>query len=149
MKKIYPVLFFIFVSILFFPSHIFAGNDSVKVKVTVLKASNEGSDFDFDNDAYRDQLVKLFSYKSYHQLDVKGVELKKADRSIISLPEGYELVLTYQGSEGSRIMVQALVRKNTTQYVYTVLSIQNPGVVFVGGPEVEKGVLVIVLETGS
>ena len=125
-----------------------AADDSIRVKVTVLRASNEGSDFDFDNDAYRDELVKLFSYKSYHQLDVKAAELQKADRSIISLPEGYELVLTYQGVEGERVMVQALVRKNTTQYVYTLLSIQNPGVVFVGGPNVKDGVLVIVLETG-
>jgi thiamine biosynthesis lipoprotein len=35
----------------------------------MLVASNEGSDFDLDNDAYRDQLIKLFSYTAYRQVD--------------------------------------------------------------------------------
>ena len=148
MKNYFLIGFLSLTFIFSFSSRGFSSSESIKVKVTILQASNEGSDFDFDNDAYRDQLIQLFSYKSYHQLDVKGMTLEKAARSVLQLPEDYELVLTYQGSEGGREMIQALVRKNTTQYVYTLLSIQNPGVVFVGGPTVKDGVLVIVLETG-
>ena len=122
--------------------------ETVRVHATVVVASNEGSDFNLDNDAYRDQLIKLFSYSAYHQTHHLMVELKKAERARVELPEGYELVLTLQGSEKGRVLVQALIRKGDRQYVDTILSILRPGVVFLGGPPVEKGALIIVLETG-
>ena len=122
--------------------------ERVRTKVTVLVASNEGNDFDLVNDEYRDRLINLFSYHSYHEASVQAVELEKARRVKVDLPEGYELVLTYQGIENSRILVQALIRKNSQQYVLTVLSMPEQGVVFLGGPPVGRGVLVIVLETG-
>ncbi len=121
---------------------------SVQIKVTVLEASNEGNDFNLENDAYRDQLIKLFSYTAYEQLDSKLLLLPKAERGKLILKDDYELVLTYQGMENNRLQVQGVIRKGSLSYVDTVLSIQNPGVVFLGGPQAGKGVLVIVLETG-
>ena len=38
-------------------------------------------------------------------------------------------------------------RNKVNQYLDTVLAILKPGVVFLGGPPVQKGVLIIVLET--
>ncbi len=129
----------------------FAENSSeegVRVTATVLVASNQGSDFDLDNDAYRDELINLFSYTSYRQLKAEVSYLKKAERVKQALPEGYELILTLQGEEKGRILVQAVIRKGNQQYVDTVLAILRPGVVFVGGPPVVEGALIIVLETG-
>ena len=120
---------------------------SVRVHVTVLVASNEGSDFNLDNDAYRDELIRLFSYSAYHQSEQFIADLKKADRYRADLPDGYELVLTLQGEEKERALVEALIRKENKQYVNTVLSILKPGVVFLGGPPVKDGILIIVLET--
>lgn len=119
----------------------------VRVHVTVLVASNEGSDFNLDNDAYRDELIQLFSYSAYRQSQQFIADLKKADRFRADLPDGYELVLTLQGEEKERALVEALIRKENKQYVNTVLSILKPGVVFLGGPPVTGGVLIIVLET--
>ena len=122
---------------------------SVKTNVTILEASNEGNDFNLVNDAYRDELIKLFSYTSYTQIDTVRRELKKAVRETIELPEGYELLLTLHNQEMGRVQVQALIRKEGVAYVDTVVSILQPGVVFVGGPPVKKGgALIIVLETG-
>ena len=120
----------------------------VKVNVTILSASNTGNDFNLVNDAYRDELIKLFSYTSYNQVNAVRRDLIKGVDQNIDLPEGFELVLTLQGWENDRIQVRALVRKAGLTYVDTVLSILQPGVVFVGGPELEKGALIIVLETG-
>ena len=120
----------------------------VKTNVTILEASNEGSDFNLVNDAYRDELIKLFSYTSYNQVDTVLRELKKAVREKIDLPEGYELLLTLHNQEKGRVQVQALIRKKGVAYMDTVVSILQPGVVFVGGPPVKKGALIIVLETG-
>ncbi len=128
------------------PSQAFA-KYAVPIHVTVLVASNEGSDFNLVNDAYRDQLINLFSYKSYQQKDDIKIHLQKSKREKIQLPDGYEMILTLQGVEKDRVLVQAIIRKNGQQYVYTVLSLLRPGVVFLGGPPAENGSLIIVLET--
>ena len=122
--------------------------EPVRVTITVLTASNEGSDFNLDNDEYRDQLIKLFSYSSYEQSERFLVDLEKGVRQKMALAEGYELMLTLQGAENGRVLVQALIRKDGQQYVDTVLSILRPGVVFLGGPPAGSGSLIIVLETG-
>lgn len=119
-----------------------------QINVTVIVASNDGSDFDLDNDAYRDQMIQLFSYSSYKQLQQKALGLKRAVRSKMDLPGGYELILTWQGEEAGRYLVQAIIRKHKAQYVDTVLSILKPGVVFLGGPSVNGGDLILVLEMG-
>lgn len=120
----------------------------VRFKVTILEASNEGSDFDLENDAYRDQLIKLFSYTAYHQIDAKLAILPKAERVRFDLPGEYQLILTYQGMDGRRTQLQAVIQKAGISYVDTVLAAETPGTAFLGGPQTETGVLVIVLETG-
>lgn len=131
---------------LFLPLRVSFADAPVRVKGTIITASNNGSDYDLDNDAYRDQLIKLFSYTRYHQIDQFSTQLQKAERQKITLPGGYELVLTLLEQEGDRTLIQALIRKDGTQYVDTVLSILGAGVAFLGGPPVEEGVLIIMLE---
>lgn len=122
--------------------------DSIRVKVTVLIASDQGTDMNLVNDEVRDQLIRLFSYSSYEEVAVQAVELPRSQRVKVDLPSGYELLLTYQGVEAPKINVQALIRKEAKQYVSTVLAMPEAGAVFLGGPPVENGVLIIVLETG-
>ena len=120
---------------------------AVPIHAAIIVASNEGSDYDLINDAYRDQLINLFSYTFYHQKDDVKIHLQKGKREKLDLPDGYELMLTLQDVEKDRLLIQALIRKNGQQYVYTVLSLLRPGVVFLGGPPAENGSLIIVLET--
>ena len=121
----------------------------IKANATILVASNQGNDFNLVNDAYRDELIKLFSYTSYNQVNAVRRDLVRGVAQKINLPEGYELLLTLQeGKESGPLQVHALIRKGEVQYVDTVLAIMQPGVVFVGGPPVQNGNLIIVLETG-
>ena len=123
--------------------------DEVRTKVTIITASNQGTDFNLVNDDYRDQLLNLFSYSHYEEINTELVLLSRSERSKIELLNGYELILTLQGEEKGRVLIQAVIRKDQKQYLDTVVSILKPGVVFVGGPPVENGkVLIIVLETG-
>lgn len=125
------------------------GGDLIELHGTIVTASNNGNDFNIVNDTFRDELMKLFSYSDYNQEREFVLKLVKAERQRLELPGGYELILTLQGKEKGRIYVQAVIRKDNEQYLDTVLSILNPGVVFVGGPSVpEKGDLIIILETG-
>ena len=135
-----------FLSPIFVPAS-FAQEESVKINATILVASNDGTDYDLDNDAYRHELINLFSYSAYHQIRMVSLTLPRAERVKVPLPENYELILTLQGKEEKRVMVQAVIRKGQEQYVDTVLSILKPGVVFVGGPPTAVGAYIIVLET--
>jgi len=139
-------LFVLSVSLLCFTHSTLHADPTERMVVTILQASNEGSDFDLDNDDFRDQLIQLFSYTAYQQKDQVQVHLQRAQRQKISLPYGYELLLNLQGVEEKRLMVQAVIRKGNTAYVDTVLAILKPGVVFVGGPPSNGGVLILVIE---
>ncbi|MFZ5802005.1 MAG: hypothetical protein ACOY3K_02685 [Candidatus Omnitrophota bacterium] len=114
--------------------------------VTVLLASNQGTDFNLDNDEYKDKLIQLFSYTHYEQMDQIWVPLEKSKREKVLLPDGYELVLTLQNAEKDRLLVQAVIKKMNLSYVDTVLSIKKPGVVFLGGPKAGEQVLILALE---
>ena len=124
-----------------------AGHD-VNLHAAVIVASNKGSDFNLVNDAYRDQLIQLFSYSSYHQIEDFSRSLRKGKKETFDLPEDYKLLLTLHGIEKGRVMVQAVIHKGNKQYMDTTVSILRPGVVFLGGPPAAGGVLIIVLETG-
>ena len=135
-----------------------AQEEPVRVILTVLAASNEGSDFNLDNDAHRDKLIQLFSYTAYQQIDQSQVSLNHTEFRTIPLLDGYELGLTLQGQEGKNHLIRALIDKGSEQHLDTVLSIPKgesnrrtggigkPGVVFLGGPPTAKGDLVIVVE---
>lgn len=125
-----------------------ASDEVERVTLTYIVASNEGSDVNLDNDAYRDELIKLFAFSSYNQVDRAALELTRSQRQTAPLPSGYEMTLTYQGVEKGRYLVHALIRKDGVSYVDTVLSVLKPGVVFLGGPRTDKGELIIVLEMG-
>ena len=118
-----------------------------RIVVTVITASNEGTDFNLDNDVHRDQLFELFSYSSYNQQDQFVFELEKAVRNKVTLIDGYELVVTLQVQEENRVLIEALIRKGDQQFVNTVLSILHQGVAFVGGPRTSEGELILVIES--
>lgn len=141
------LLFFTFFSFLGPRSSVLGTEATVPIRVTVIIASNEGNDFDLVNDEYRDQLIELFSYKAYRQVDEAARKLERSRREKVALPDGYELVLTLQEVEKSRVNLQAVIRRGNKQYVDTILSVARPGVVFVGGPPAGKGAIIIVLET--
>ena len=122
--------------------------EAERITGTVLIASNVGTDIEIDNDDYRDQLIELFSYSSYRQEDSFVLNLERGKSSKVVLPSGYDLKLAFQGLEEDRALVQAVIRKEGRNYVHTVLSIQKPGVVFLGGPPTADGVLILVLEAG-
>lgn len=117
--------------------------------VTVVLASKEGSDFNLENDVYRDQILELFSYTNYQQLKTSVTELSHSQRVAIELEGGFELLLNLERQEGERYYIQAVIRKGRDQYINTTLSILKKGVVFLGGPETKDGTLIVILETVS
>jgi len=145
-KPLAGLMLILIASLTFLPAAS-AEQSQQKMLVTLLTASNQGADFNLDNDEYRDRLIQLFSYSSYDQINQWRIMLAKAERQTIPLVEDYELVLTLQAEEADRFQVEAMIRKGNVSYVNTILTIlKNGGVVFLGGPKVENGNLIVVLE---
>lgn len=122
--------------------------NSNRMIVTMVVASNEGNDFNLDNDAYRDKLLKLFSYSSYTQKDLKKLDMALGETQSLSLLEDYALQLTLKEDKGSSIVARAVITKNNKSYIDTELSIAKPGVFFMGGPTLSTGDLILILENG-
>jgi len=116
--------------------------------ITMIVASNEGSDFNMDNDAYRDKLTQLFSYSSYIQKDLKKITMELNKTRNLDLLEGYNLELTMKEDTGSKMIARAVIIKDHKIYIDTELSIAKPGTFFMGGPTVTNGDLILILETG-
>lgn len=116
--------------------------------LTSIVASNQGTDIDLDNDAYRDQMIRLFSYKSYRQVDQKVVSLEPGIAHEQEIEGGYTLYLKLISVENHQDRVHALIKRGGMEYVDTVLTVERPGVVFLGGPKTDAGDLIIVLEMG-
>ncbi len=127
---------------------ILQAQNSNRMIVTMVVASNEGSDFNLDNDAYRDKLLKLFSYSSYTQKDLKKLDMTLGETQSLDLLEGYALQLTLKEDKGSSIVARAVITKNNKSYIDTELSIAKPGVFFMGGPTLSTGDLILILENG-
>lgn len=125
-----------------------AAQTSNRMIVTMVIASNSGNDFNMDNDAYRDKLTKLFSYSSYIQKDLKKLDMQVGVTQNLDLLEGYNLELTLKQDNGSKIVTRAVIIKDHKIYIDTELSIAKPGVFFMGGPTLDKGDLILILESG-
>ena len=114
--------------------------------VTMVAASNEGNDIGLDNDDYRDELIQLFSYTTYKQLDLKKIYLTQGAKTSLELPDGYELSAQMPGLEKDVASLKVNISKDQKEFVNTTLSIRSGGVTFVGGPPTEEGVLILIIE---
>ncbi len=119
----------------------------VAIKVTAISASNSGSDFDLENDAFRDQLIQLFSYKSYKQLKQFSVRLEGTKSETLTIPGGYELNLVLKAREDNKVRLHAVIQKEGKKFLDTEVSVFGAGPVFLGGPPVDSGNLILAIET--
>ena len=120
----------------------------VTFKVTAIVASNQGSDFDVENDAFRDQLIQLFTYKSYKQLKQYSIHLDGTKSETLAI-DGYELNLALKTRDNGKVRIHALIQKEGRKFLDTEVSIFGAGPVFLGGPSIGDGDLVLAIEITS
>ena len=143
MRKGLIVLGFLFLGV----SNLYA--EALLTKVTVIVASNQGSDIDLENDAYRDQLIKLFSYTSYQQTNQYSIRLEEGKQESLAISGGYELILSLYKKEKGRNVIRTMIQKDGKQVLNSELSLTGTGPVFLGGPPIESGDLLLVIESLS
>lgn len=122
------------------------GEETLSLKLTVIVASNQGSEFTMDNDNYRDELVKLFSYQSYRQVKDYLIELAPNENELLNIEGDYMLGLSSGGMEDGRFAVRLVIQKEGRQFLNTEIQISGEVPVFLGGPSVDQGVLILAVE---
>ena len=120
--------------------------ESLLTKVTVIVASNQGNDIDLENDDYRDQIIKLFSYTSYKQTNQYSISLEEGKQQAVSLGDSYELNVTLYKKANDRNVLRVLIQKEGNTHLNTELSLSGKGPVFLGGPPANSGDLLLVIE---
>lgn len=118
----------------------------VHFKVTVLVASNQGSDFDLENDQFKDRLIQLFSYTSYRQLKAYSVTLSPTEAQALSIPGEYELKLHLKDHRAGEAALHVVIEKGGTRFLETDVSLRGQAPLFLGGPPFDSGVLIVALE---
>ena len=148
MKPGLKIILGLVVTSFMFVSHLYA-EDSIHVKVTAIMATNEGTDFNLENDAFRDQLISLFSYTSYKEMDQFRVVFRQPEEKTVALPNNYKLSLDYQGKDGAKLLFGIQITKAGKEFLKTQASIVGESPLFLGGPPINGGVLILSVEPMS
>jgi len=120
-----------------------ANPQKIGVRVDSVIASDTNQGIDTQLSPMGPRLHALFSYTTYHL--VSRQEGQTALGSVLSfdLPGGRTLHVTPQGVEGDMIAMDVMLFQGNRPLMTTDLKLRNHGVLMVGGPRYEQGMLII------
>ncbi|MBI5575101.1 MAG: hypothetical protein HY896_01915 [Deltaproteobacteria bacterium] len=122
-----------------------ARSDSVSVEIGVVVASNKGSSIDPSLSSLRAKLQSMFTYTSYTLLDRKRRSLAVGETGDFSLPGGRSIRVTPAPASGSKVRLAVQIMDGGRNLLTTTLGLSRGGMVLVGGPPHQSGVLILLI----
>jgi hypothetical protein len=119
--------------------------DAVTVDVGSVYASSEGSSVDPALANIRGKLRAMFDYTSYRMLDRKRRTLAVGESGDIALPGGRSMSIKPLPAEGAKVRLSVQIREGGKSLLSTTLGLSRGGMVLVGGPSHEAGVLIFII----
>ena len=130
---------------LFLPSALAGGQ--VLTDIKVIHASSGGSgrieQLDPGLKGIIHELKSVFKYTSYQLLKDQRFILNFNQEGRVSLPGNRTLLILPSAPEGKRIRYQINIQKNDSTIFKTQVMLKNASSITIGGPELDKGVLLI------
>jgi hypothetical protein len=123
----------------------FAAAESVTVDVGAVYASNEGSSIDPALGRIRGKIRAMFNYTSYRMLDRKSRTLAVGDTGDFELPGRRSMRVTLLPSPAGKVRLSIRLEEAGKNLLTTTLGLPRGGMVLVGGPSYEAGVLILVI----
>ena len=123
----------------------FAGPGSVSVDVGSVYASNEGASIDPALGNIRGKLQAMFNYSSYRMLDRKRRSLAIGEAGDFELPGGRMMRATPLSSERNKVRLSIRISDGSRNLLTTKLGLSRGGMVLVGGPSHQAGVLILII----
>jgi len=122
-----------------------AAADTVSVDVGSVYASNEGTSIDPALGNIRGKLNSMFNYTSYKMLDRKRLSLAVGQTGEYDLPGRRTMRVTPQPAQGSKVRLNVQIAEGSKSLLATTLGLSRGGMVLVGGPSHQAGVLIFIL----
>ena len=119
--------------------------DTVSVDVGAVYASNEGTSIDPALGMIRGKLRSMFNYTSYRMLDRKRRSLSVGEAGEFELPGRRTMRATPLSSRGNKVRLSIQISEGQRSLLTTTLGLRRGGMVLVGGPPHQSGVLILII----
>ena len=119
--------------------------DKVSVEVGAVYASNEGTSIDPALGTIRGKLQSMFNYTSYRMLDRKRRALLVGEAGEFELPGRRTMRATPLPAQGDKVRLSVQISDGPRQLLTTTLGLRRGGMVLVGGPSHQAGVLILII----
>ncbi|MBW6503283.1 hypothetical protein K0B90_03260 [bacterium] len=139
-----PVLFF-FLLLLLFAAVPSDAADTVTVDVGAVYASNEGTSIDPALGTIRGKLHSMFNYTSYRMLDRKRRSLSVGETGEFELPDRRTMRATPLPAREGKVRLSIRISEGSRSLLSTTLGLRRGGMVLVGGPPHQAGVLILII----
>lgn len=118
---------------------------SVTVDVGVVMASNEGTSIDPSLAGLRTKLRSMFNYTSYKLLERKRHTYPVGETAVFKLPGGRSMRVTPVSAPESKVRLDVRISENGRNILTTTLGLSRGGMVLVGGPPYQSGVIILLI----
>lgn len=117
----------------------------VAVDVGVVVASNEGAAMDPALSSIRDKLQSMFNYSSYRMIDRMKRTLSVGETGDFVLPGNLSMRASPVPAKGNKVRLAVQIMEGNRNLLSTTLGLTRGGMVLVGGPSYQKGVLILII----
>lgn len=122
-----------------------AAPGSVTVEIGVVVASNRGSSIDPSLSALKTKLQSMFNYSSYSLLDRMTRTLAAGEAGEFALPGGRSMKVTPSAAPENKVRLAVQIMEGGKNLLTTTLGLSRGGMVLVGGPPHQPGVLILLI----
>ena len=140
-----PVVSFLLLLLLLAAGPSSEAADTVTVDVGAVYASNEGTSIDPALGTIRGKLLSMFNYTSYRMLDRKRRSLSVGETGEFELPGGRSMRATPLPAQGDKVRLSIRISEGQKNLLTTTLGLRRGGMVLVGGPPHQSGVLILII----
>jgi len=119
--------------------------DTVSVDVGSVYASDEGTSIDPALGTIRGKLHSMFNYTSYRMLDRKRRALSVGEAGEFELPGRRTMRATLLPARGDKVRLSIRISDGPRNLLTTTLGLRRGGMVLVGGPTHQAGVLILII----
>ena len=125
-------------------AHAHAGS-TVEVTIGSVLATDVGQDFDVRLAAMKAQFESLFRYSSYRLVKQERRAIEWGAGASFDIPGGRYLVVTPKELRDSKVSMKVMLLEGGRPLVDTSVALRNHGVLLLGGPKQQEGVLIIAI----
>ena len=119
--------------------------DTIAIDVGSVYASNTGNEIDPSLIHIQGKLGYMFDYSSYKLLDRKRQKLSEGEREEFELPDKRSMRIKLLSVEGKKVRLYVRIEEKGKKLLGTTLGLSRGGMVLVGGPVHESGVLIFLI----